>query len=155
MRERLGLNNPAHVRYLEWLAALFTGELGQSLSSGVEISELIADRVGNTVKLAGFTAIIAVPLSVGLGLLAAVFAGSFLDRSISMGTLCFVAVPVFFVAAFLVFILAVKLRWLPALSFIREGMSFADMLAIPVATLTLAVMAHMTRWRSSSLSDFG
>ena len=148
IRKRLGLNDPAYVRYLDWLRGLFTGELGQSLASGHDISQMIGARIGNTLRLAGFTALVAVPLSVVLGLIAAVFAGSFLDRSISMGTLCFVAVPEFFVAAFLVFILAVKLRWLPPLSLPREGMSFADAvrtMALPIATLTLAVMAHMTR----------
>ena len=148
IRERLGLNDPAYVRYFDWLGGLFTGELGQSLASGHDISQMIGERIGNTLRLGGFTALVAVPLSVVLGLIAAVFAGSFLDRSISMGTLCFVAVPEFFVAAFLVFILAVKLRWLPPLSLPREGMSFGDAvrtMALPIATLTLAVMAHMTR----------
>ena len=148
IRERLGLNDPAYARYLGWLRGLFTGELGQSLASNQNISQMIGERVGNTLRLAGFTALVAVPLSVVLGLVAAVFAGSFLDRSISTGTLCFVAVPEFFVAAFLVFFLAVKLRWLPPLSLPREGMSFGDTvrtMVLPIATLTLAVMAHMTR----------
>ena len=148
VRERLGLNDPAYERYAKWLGALFTGELGQSTASGHEISEMIGERVGNTLRLAGFTALISVPLAVMLGLTAAVFAGSLLDRVISMGTLCFVAVPEFFVAAFLVFILAVKLRWLPPLALPRGEMSFVEtmrMLALPIATLTFAVMAHMTR----------
>ena len=115
---------------------------------------MIGERIGNTLRLAGFTALVAVPLSVVLGLIAAVFAGSFLDRSISTGTLCFVAVPEFFVAAFLVFVLAIKLRWLPPLSLPREGMSFGDTvrtMALPIATLTLAVMAHMTRMTRSAV----
>ena len=148
IRARLGLNDPAYVRYYHWLGGLFSGDLGQSLASGHDISQMIGERIGNTLRLAGFTALIAVPLSVILGLVAAVYAGSLLDRGISMGTLCFIAVPEFFVAALLVFILAVKLRWLPPLSLPREGMSLTDTLralAIPIATLTLAVMAHMTR----------
>ena len=154
IRARLGLNDPAHVRYFDWLGGLFTGDLGESLASGRDISQMIGERIGNTLRLAGFTALLAVPLSVALGLVAAVFAGSLLDRGISMGTLCFIAVPEFFVAALLVFVLAVKLRWLPPLSLPREGMSFTDTLralAIPIATLTLAVMAHMTRMTRSAV----
>ena len=154
IRARLGLNDPAHVRYFDWLGGLFTGDLGESLASGRDISQMIGERIGNTLRLAGFTALLAVPLSVALGLVAAVFAGGLLDRGISMGTLCFIAVPEFFVAAFLVFVLAVKLRWLPPLSLPREGMSFTDTLralAIPIATLTLAVMAHMTRMTRSAV----
>ena len=148
VRERLGLNDPAYVRYVEWLGALLTGDLGVSLANGYEIADMIDKRIWHTLRLAGFTALISVPLSVGLGLIAAIFAGSLLDRAISMGTLCFVAVPEFFVAAFLVFILAVQLRWLPPLAMPRANMDFWDLLralALPIATLTLAVMAHMTR----------
>ena len=159
IRERLGLNDPAYIRYLDWLRGLFTGDLGQSLASGHDISQMIGERIGNTVRLAGFTALVAVPLSVILGLIAAVFAGSFLDRTISMGTLCFVSVPEFFVATFLVYILAIKLRWLPPLSLPRDGMSFVETvrtMAIPITTLTLAVMAHMTRMtRTAVLNVMG
>ena len=61
IRTRLGLNDPAHVRYFDWLGGLFTGDLGESLASGRDISQMIGDRIGNTLRLAGFTALLAVP----------------------------------------------------------------------------------------------
>ncbi|WP_170431460.1 ABC transporter permease [Ruegeria arenilitoris] len=148
MRERLGLNEPAYVRYWHWLSGLFVGDLGVSLGSGREISELIDDRLWNTVRLASVTAIIAVPLAVILGLISAMRAGTFLDRSISIGTLCMISLPEFFVAALLVYVFAVQLRWLPALPIVRPDQSLWSALtamALPVMTLTFAVLAHMAR----------
>ncbi len=154
IRARLGLDRPPHVRYLEWLGSLFTGDLGKSLASGYDISELVGERFRNTLRLAGITALLAVPLAIALGLIAAIAADSPLDRSISIGTLCFVSVPEFFTAALLVFVLAVQLRWLPPLAYVRPDASLLDAmrsLALPVATLTLAVLAHMTRMTRTAI----
>lgn len=148
IRDRLGLDRPAVVRYAEWLGQLVTGDLGQSLASGYEISDLIDERIWNTLLLAGFAALIAVPLAVGLGLVAAIWAETPVDRAISVSTLCLISLPEFFTAAVLVFVFAVKLRWLPPLAYVGSEASFyekLEALALPVATLTFAVMAHMTR----------
>ncbi len=154
IRARLGLDRPAYVRYFQWLGGLVTGDLGTSLSSGYDIAELIGDRFWNTMRLAGLTALIAVPLAVGLGLLAAIRAETAVDRSISIGTLCFISVPEFFIAAMLVFIVAVKLQWLPPLAYVRADAGFLDTLralALPIATLTLAVLAHMARMTRTAI----
>ena len=148
MRERLGLNDPAYLRYWNWLSGLFVGDLGVSLGSGREISELINDRIWNTVRLAAVTSIIAVPLAVTLGLVSAMRAGTVMDRSISIGTLCMMSLPEFFVATLLVFVFAVQLRWLPAVPNVRPDQSLWSSLtsiALPVMTLTFGVLAHMAR----------
>ncbi len=147
MRERLGLDRPAYVRYWDWLSGLLVGDLGVSLASGREITELISDRLWNTVRLAAITAVISVPLAVILGLVSAMKAGTLLDRTISIGTLCVISVPEFFMAALLVFVFAVQLRWLPAMPILRPDQSFLSSmwsLALPILTLTFAVLAHMT-----------
>ncbi len=72
-REELGLNRPAHERYFAWLGGMLTGDMGNSLATGRPISELISRRVGNTFFLAGLAAAIAVPLSLMLGVLAALY----------------------------------------------------------------------------------
>ena len=154
IRARLGLDRPAYLRYLEWLGDLFTGDLGESLASGYDIAELIGERFWNTMRLAGFTAMIAVPLAIALGLIAAIAAETPIDRGISVGTLCFISVPEFFVAALLVFILAVKLHWLPPLAFVRTNAGFLETLrslALPIATLTLAVLAYMARMTRTAI----
>ena len=149
-RERLQLNQPTHTRYLQWLGRLLSGELGTSLANDLKISDQIGLRAWNTVRLAALTALIAVPLAVILGLIAAIRAETLVDRGISIGTLCFISVPEFFTGVLLVYLLAVKLQWMPAVANYRN-LSRGDLsevleaLALPIATLTFAVLAHMTR----------
>jgi peptide/nickel transport system permease protein len=149
-RERLQLDQPMHTRYLQWLGRLVTGELGTSLANDLQIADQIGARAWNTVRLAGLTALIAVPLAVVLGLIAAIRAESSVDRGISIGTLCFISVPEFFTGVLLVYLFAVKLRWLPAVANYRnltrgDFLEVVEALALPIATLTFAVLAHMTR----------
>ena len=154
MRDRLGLDQPAYVRYAGWVSNLAKGDLGTSLGSGRDISLLIGPRLWNTIFLAGITALIAVPLSVLLGIVAATKAGSFTDRSISLGTLLTISVPEFFLAALLVFFFAVKLGWFPAIPNVRPGQGFSAQLYslfLPILTLTLAIMAHIARMTRNAI----
>ena len=148
IRERLGLDQPAYIRYFQWLGQLMTGNLGESLASGRQITDVIGDRFWNTLFLAAMSAVVAVPLAIILGLVAAIWAESAIDRTISIATLCFVSVPDFFIAAILVLILAVNLQWLPPIAYVDTNAGFferVEALALPIATLTFGVLAQMTR----------
>jgi peptide/nickel transport system permease protein len=148
LRSRLGLDRPAHVRYLDWLQGFVSGDLGVSLASGAPISGLIKNRLGNTLFLAAITAAIAVPSAILLGLLTAMFPGSLFDRAVSVLTLCCVATPEFLVACLLVEIFAVYLGWLPAISYITEYKSVGQLmssLAMPITSLSFSITAQMTR----------
>jgi peptide/nickel transport system permease protein len=154
VRQRLGLDRPLQVRYFEWLHNLTTGSLGVSLASGRPIAELFEERVGNTVRLAVFAAVIAVPLALCLGLVAALHAGGVLDRAISTTTLCLMSVPEYFVAAVLVLFFAVQLRWLPVTATMRPGQSWLQivtLLALPVLTLTIVLLAHLARMTRAAI----
>ncbi len=148
IRARLGLDEPAYLRYLHWLGHLLTGDLGTALSSPARISDLISERIGNTFMLAGATALVAVPLAVGLGLVSALKPNGPLDRIISTLSLTLISVPDFLVAIVLVSIFAVTLGWLPAIANIRPGADIAHIvrvLTLPVAALVFTVLAHMVR----------
>jgi peptide/nickel transport system permease protein len=148
IRDSLGLDRPAYIRYFEWIHDLITGDLGNSLANGRKITELIMARLGNTIMLAVLTASIAVPLAVILGILAAMFSGTFFDRMITVGTLCVVSVPEFFIASLLVFLFAVTLNWLPAVSFVAGRQTFFQILrtlTLPILTLMFGTTAYMTR----------
>jgi peptide/nickel transport system permease protein len=148
LRTLLGLDLPAHVRYLKWLGALLQGDLGTSLTTHKPVIEMIATRLGNTLFLAGLAALIAVPIAVALGLVAARFRDSWIDKSISISTLAAISMPEFFVGYLLIFFFAVKLRWLPSLAKISPTMPLGDKLVVivlPCATLTLVVLAQMMR----------
>jgi peptide/nickel transport system permease protein len=154
-RIQLGLDKPAHVRYLDWLTGIVTGDMGESLATGRSISDLIATRLGNTFFLAGFAAVISVPLSLMLGILAALYRNSLYDRFINVATLSSISFPEFFVAYILIFFFATKLGWFPGISNISSpDIPFWDKLyrtLLPALTLTLVVMAHMMRMTRAAI----
>lgn len=148
IRERLGLDQPAYIRYLKWLGNLIRGELGTSLATDREISTLIIERSGNTFMLAGATALLAVPLSILLGLIASTKPNGRVDRVISSITLTLISIPDFLVAVILVSIFAVHLGWLPALSKLQPDSDLVEIartLALPVTALSFTILAHMAR----------
>ena len=79
-RARLGLDKSYPEQYVYWLADFVRGDMGTSLASDVPITKLIAERYENTVVVASLTAIIGVPISLALGILAAMFPGTLYDR---------------------------------------------------------------------------
>ena len=87
LRAALHLNEPAVLRYLHWLMGLLSGDPGRSLVSHIPVAELIGSRLGNSLLLAGLTAAIAVPVSLLLGLSAAVWRGSAFDHLTTMATI--------------------------------------------------------------------
>jgi len=156
LRKELGLDRPAYQRYFSWLGGAIQGDLGKSLANGREVSELIAERFFNTLLLGCLAAIVAVPLSVLLGILAASFPDSSVDRSISYTTLILISFPEFFTAGVLVFILAVTWHIFPAVVSPMGIQDFSGMIrnmTLPVLTLTAAMMAHMTRMTRSAILD--
>ena len=143
-----GLDQPLVFQYIDWLGGMMTGDLGTSKAGGASISSLISGRLGNTMFLAGVVALIAVPLSVALGLLAAMHPGTWIDRVLTFGTLSLISVPEFFIATFMVLILAVQLHWLPAIAHISPEDDWLKQLrglAMPVIVLTIVVAAQMIR----------
>lgn len=148
LRKQLNLDQPAIERYGNWLRDFATGDLGVSLSSDRPIAGLISDRFTNTLLLAALTALFSIPVGLVLGLLAVLYENSRFDRFITIFSLCTISVPEFFVAAALVLILAVHLGWVPAVAYVTEFESIGQLLrslAIPVLTLSFAVLAYMAR----------
>ena len=153
-RAELGLDKPAHLRYLDWLAGMVSGDMGVSLANKREISELVGIRLSNTLFLGGFAAAIAVPLSLLLGILAALYRNSFYDRAVNVFTLTSISFPEFFVAYILILFFAVKIGWFPGISNISTDLGIGDKLfrsLLPAATLTLVVVAHMMRMTRAAI----
>jgi peptide/nickel transport system permease protein len=153
-RKDLGLDKPAAVRYVDWLANILRGDFGKSLANKREISELIGVRLSNTVFLAVVAAVISVPLALVLGILAALYRNTWYDRAVNVVTLSSISFPEFFVAYILVLLLSVKLGWFPSLSNVAPDTPLWDRVyrvILPATTLTLVVVAHMMRMTRASL----
>jgi peptide/nickel transport system permease protein len=158
----LGLDRPATLRFFEWVFGALRGDFGKSFAGAGGwreeniryVSDIIGPRLYNTFFLAAMTAVIAVPIALVLGLLAALYRNSWFDRIVNSVTLTTIASPEFFVAYILVFVFAVKLRWFPPLSTISDTTPFLQHLykgALPALTLTLVIIAHMMRMTRASI----
>jgi peptide/nickel transport system permease protein len=154
LRAKLGLDQPLYLRYLGWIGRLLTGDLGVSLVNGLPNSELIGPRLQNTLLLASATALVSVPLALLIGVASAMFRRSLFDRAASMSMLCIVSVPEFLIATIFVLIFAVRLGWVPAISYLSEPHSVGGLvrsLALPVLTLSFVVLAQMVRMTRAAI----
>jgi peptide/nickel transport system permease protein len=154
IRAELGLDRPAPERYVEWLRGAVEGDLGTSLANKRPVAAVIGPRLWNTLFLAVYAAIIAVPLSVFLGILAAIYRNSIYDKAVNVGTLAAISMPEFFVGYVLILYLAVQFRWFPAIATFKPEQSFTQHLYatfLPMLTLVLVVIAHMMRMTRTSV----
>jgi peptide/nickel transport system permease protein len=153
-RRELKLDLPWYDRYFTWLVGILQGDMGRSLASQREISELIGVRLGNTLFLALVAAIMSVPVALVLGVLAALYRNSLFDRTVNVLTLTSISFPEFFVAYILILFLAVQWGWFPSISNISPDLSIWERVyrtSLPALTLTLVVIAHMMRMTRASI----
>jgi peptide/nickel transport system permease protein len=148
LRQELGLDQPLPIQYGRWLGNFLTGDWGISYSTDQAIRPLVMERLGNSLMLAGLTLLIALPLGIGLGVLAGFNEDRALDNVISVGSLSVVGLPEFVTGLFLIQIFAFRLKILPANSSIRADASFGEalpMLILPALTATLVLLAYIVR----------
>jgi peptide/nickel transport system permease protein len=153
-RAELGLDKPAYLRYFSWLFGVFHGDFGRSLTNQRDILSELGPRFANTLFLAAYAAMIAVPLAVGLGILSAIREGRLTDRIANVLTLVAISVPEFFVGYILIIIFAIDLGWFPSLATVFPGMGLGERLyvaTLPALTLTMVVTAHMLRMTRNSV----
>lgn len=156
LRAAMHLDRPPVERFLGWLGGLLTGDPGQSLVNGVAITTLIGSRLGNSLVLAAFAASVSVPIALILGITSAMWRGSLYDRGVGLATVTIVSVPEFLVATAAVLLFAVKLRWLPALSYASRATSidqFFRIYAMPVISLSCVIVAQMVRMTRAAVID--
>lgn len=161
-QRQIGLDRPPVERYFMWIGNAVQGDFGESFS-GVgalgggrqrTVLSLIAPRLENTLFLAGLTAAIAVPMSLALGMLAALYRNSIFDRTVNLVTLTSISVPEFFVAYILMLFLTVKFPILYSLASVSAETPFMERIArsaLPVMTLVLVIAAHMMRMTRAAI----
>ncbi len=167
IKRDLGLDQPAVNRYLDWLGGVLQGDFGVSFAQlsfagnfgtanreVVTVADQIAPRFSNTIFLASVAAVIAVPISLTIGLLAALYRESYFDKFANIFTLTSISSPEFFVSYILILFLAVVYPVFPSISNINADLSFVDRLyrsMLPALTLTLVVTAHMMRMTRAAI----
>ena len=157
---KLGLDRPAHTRYLGWMAGLATGDMGTSITYGSPVTELVLERLAVTVPLA----LMAMALTTVLALVLGVYAASQHNRAGDYGVMAAsqvgIAVPNFWFAILLIYVFAVKLQWFSAGGFPGwtedEGGGLVDgllALVLPAVALAVVQAAILTRITRSAVLD--
>ncbi len=135
-----GLDRPLSVQYLDWAWHALRGDLGQSLFTHEPVAGLLLDRVGVTATLAISSLVLALVVAVPLGVVAALRANTWIDRGALTLAVFGQAVPMFWFALILIFVLGVMLRWLPI-----SGSATPAHFVMPTITLAVATMPAFMR----------
>jgi peptide/nickel transport system permease protein len=154
LRKDLGLDRPAAVRYVEWLTNAAHGNLGISLANQTAVTIEVMPRLRNTVFLATFAALVAVPLAILLGVIAAIRQGGIYDKTVNIVTLAAISVPEYFLAYLLIKYLSVQFGWFPSLANVTPEMGLGqriNLTILPMLTLVLVTIAHMMRMTRTSI----
>jgi peptide/nickel transport system permease protein len=156
LREKLGLNNPAPVRYLHWLGGLLSGDFGQSLVSSRPVTEILAPRIYNTVLLSAYAFLLYLPLTILPALIQAIRRDRPVDHGLSIVTLVLLSMPDFLLATILLFTFVVLVPVLPAISLVDHSSSAMDYLramTLPALTLAIVMAVYAVRMLRDNLIE--
>jgi len=153
---KLGLHDPWPAQYARWAARILSGDLGQSLIMERPIGPMLRDALASSARLAGVSFLLVTVIGIALGLVAAIRHGSAIDHGISVFTFLGISVPEFFWGIVLILVFAGYLGWLPSGGAADPSAGFATSLThlvLPAATLTFALIAHVSRMTRSSMLE--
>jgi peptide/nickel transport system permease protein len=145
IRAKYHLNDPFFVQYFRWLLDVVQGDLGRSIRASQSVSQTIGDRLGLTLYLGFYSAVVSLGLGVPLGVIAAFRRGTWIDRAVVTFGVFGVSAPAFATGLFLLYFLGVVMDWFPIFG---PGTGFIDRgwhLTLPALALGLSVMGLVTK----------
>ena len=144
---QLGVDRPLPVRYWNWATDFVRGDWGESPVQNVEVRPLVLHRLKNSLILGGFALVLIVPVSILLGVLAALHYGRALDRIISISGLSFIALPEFVVGVIVIVVFAVQLGWFPVSSQVpgTDPVDWFRQLLLPSLPLAFVLFGYISR----------
>lgn len=155
LEERYNLNGPVHERYLGWVGRVLSGEFGESTKFQRPVTDVVGAPLRNTLILNLGSTIIAFVLSVVIGIKSAVRRGSFYDKFWQVFSLAGISLPTFFSGMMLIFLFAIKLKWLPAgmMPIQNDLITWIKHLILPTITLTIGSLASTSRYVRNAMLD--
>jgi peptide/nickel transport system permease protein len=156
VRQSLGLDRPFLVRFGEWAWRLLHGDLGTSMFTGLPVTDLIAQRLEPTLSLMVLTLLIAIPLAVPMGVVAAARAGGLLDRLLMAFAVAGFSVPVFVVGYVLIYVVALRWELLPTQGYVAISSGFwpwLEALILPACALGFVYIALIARITRASMLE--
>jgi peptide/nickel transport system permease protein len=154
VRQRMGLNEPVVIRYLTWVGGILHGNLGTSLQYGQAISSMVGGRLVNSAILGLVSLLIAAPLAIAIGTIAATRPGSLLDRCISGLAVGAYAVPEYVTGLIAILLFSIWLTVLPGSSLMdpsENPLSRPEAMVLPVGVLVLGMLAFISQLTRASM----
>jgi peptide/nickel transport system permease protein len=156
LREKMGLDRPVIVRYVNWISNALRGDFGESIHFRRPVSDLVKVRLGRSLALAALGFILMIPLGLALGCIAGMTEGKLLDRIISLTSSVFVSIPGFASGIFMIVIFSLWLHWLPGASIPDPDASFLEFskkLILPIFTLSLDEIGYLARFTRITMAE--
>ena len=157
LRDQLNLDDSIVSQYLQWIGGVLTGSFGESAATQQAVSDLLSDRVANSAFLVLVASAVAIPLSIGFGVLMAMRRDRAVDHIGSTTTLVLAALPEFVIGIGLILLFATGVfHWFPAVSILPPGEKAweqPDVVVLPAATLVLAVVPYISRIMRGSMIE--
>ncbi|CAN7745088.1 ABC transporter permease [Rhizobium leguminosarum] len=157
IRAQLQLDRPMIIQFWSWFSGILTGDPGQSLVNGMRVIDIVYPRAVNSAVLLVLTSLASVPLSIALGVIAALYAGRVVDASLSVIALALAALPEFVVGILLILLLSTSLFHIfPAVSLVPPGSSVLQnpiILVMPVLTLSVVCFPYLFRMTRSAVLE--
>ena len=156
LRDRMGLDRPAAVRYFDWITGILQGDFGESIHYQRPVGDLVAVRVQRSLALAGLGFVFMMPLGLALGCIAGITENRLPDRIIALISSIFVSVPSFASGIFLIVIFSLWLGWFPGVSMPDPDAGIFDSakkLILPVLVLALDEIGYLARMTRVSMAE--
>lgn len=156
LRERLGLNDPFHIQFINWFVDALRLDFGESLFIGKPVTEALLDRVEPTGLLTLYSLTLSILIAIPAGVMAAVRANSFLDRLLMVMSISGAAIPSFFFGILLILLFAVVLGWLPSggyTDFGEDPIKHLKYMLLPTVALGFSAAGLLTRLVRSTMLD--
>ncbi|USK54735.1 ABC transporter permease [Cytobacillus solani] len=158
MIEKLGLDQPIYIRYIDWITNAVQGDLGISFTSSEPVIQRISERLPYTIELTVFTIVISVIIGILLGVLSAIKRGKAQDHIINFMSVIGLSVPAFWLGLMLILLFSITLGWLPSSGVGSRGADFdlwgwISHLILPVLILTTTVLPNIVRFTRSSMLE--
>lgn len=156
LRQQMGLNDPVWLQYLRWAGGVLQGDFGTSLRTGQQVGPALFSALGTSLTLAAFALVFMLMLAIPMGIIAAVRRGKVADLTVSFISYIGVSLPEFVTATLAVVLVADWWKLLPPAGYIPLTQDFwggLERLILPVAVVSVMMIAHVSRMVRSELVD--
>jgi len=156
LRADLGLDQPLHVQYVDWLGGMLTGDFGRSITSSETVGTLIASAAPKTVSIAAFGVVLGLAVAIPAGIIGATRRNEPADYAATVGAFVGISMPAFFIGILLAIVFGVQLGWFPVVGYtpLSEGVvPWLESIVLPGIAVGLPYAAGVTRMMRSSLIE--